>query len=72
MKCPSCGALSSRVIDSRPSCNDTEVMRRRACIKCKHRWTTIEMSLADPAVTFAAPFAQLKAELIALIGRWKL
>jgi transcriptional repressor NrdR len=40
MKCPSCGELESKVIDSR-SLGD-EIRRRRECIKCRERFTTYE------------------------------
>ena len=40
MKCPSCGDLESKVIDSR-SLGD-EIRRRRECIKCRERFTTYE------------------------------
>ena len=34
MKCPFCGNIDSKVIDSRPSDNNT-IKRRRECEKCK-------------------------------------
>ncbi len=41
MKCPNCGCADLRVIDSRPSDNNT-IKRRRECDKCKARYTTFE------------------------------
>lgn len=41
MKCPFCGELNSRVIDSRPTDND-EIRRRRECESCHKRFTTYE------------------------------
>lgn len=41
MKCPSCGHLDSKVVDSRPTAN-SGIRRRRECLKCKTRFTTYE------------------------------
>jgi len=42
MRCPKCGNLEDKVIDSR-SVRDGEVIRRRrACLECSHRFTTYE------------------------------
>lgn len=42
MKCPFCGHIEDKVIDSRSSNEDRSVRRRRECIKCKKRFTTYE------------------------------
>jgi len=42
MKCPFCGALDNKVIDSRISTDDTETRRRRECLACNRRFTTYE------------------------------
>ena len=42
MKCPYCGQLDSRVIDSRSSKDNTITRRRRACSSCQRRFTTYE------------------------------
>lgn len=42
MKCPYCGYKEDRVIDSRSSCDDTIIRRRRECLKCGKRFTTYE------------------------------
>ncbi len=42
MRCPFCGSLDSRVIDSRSSKSQTAIRRRRECSRCKHRFTTYE------------------------------
>jgi len=41
MKCPSCGHPDSKVIDSRPTDNDS-IRRRRECQACQRRFTTYE------------------------------
>jgi transcriptional repressor NrdR len=42
VKCPFCGFIEDKVIDSRSSNEDRSVRRRRECIKCKRRFTTYE------------------------------
>ena len=42
MKCPYCGQLDSRVIDSRISKDNTITRRRRACSSCQRHFTTYE------------------------------
>ena len=42
MKCPNCGYMDSKVIDSRPVEERNSIRRRRECLSCKHRFTTYE------------------------------
>jgi transcriptional repressor NrdR len=42
MRCPFCGHLDSKVIDSRESKKGLSVRRRRECLSCKRRFTTYE------------------------------
>lgn len=42
MKCPFCDYSDSRVLESRPTEDDTAVRRRRECPKCAQRFTTYE------------------------------
>ncbi|MCX5861337.1 MAG: transcriptional regulator NrdR [Desulfomonile sp.] len=42
MKCPACGAIDDRVIDSRLGKDNTVIRRRRQCLNCKKRFTTYE------------------------------
>ena len=42
MRCPSCGYLESKVVDSRPSDDGAAIRRRRECLACQHRFTTYE------------------------------
>ncbi len=50
MKCPFCGEDNTRVIDSRPSDENTSIRRRRQCDDCKRRFTTYEKVEAIPLV----------------------
>ncbi len=42
MKCPFCSCIESKVIDSRPTEENTNIRRRRECIVCGKRFTTYE------------------------------
>ena len=48
MKCPSCGALDCRVLDSRPVEDGASIRRRRECEACGKRFTTYEMIETAP------------------------
>lgn len=42
MKCPVCGFADTKVIDSRPTENDSSIRRRRECLNCHKRFTSFE------------------------------
>jgi len=42
VKCPFCGSLDNKVIDSRLSKEQTTIRRRRDCHSCSRRFTTYE------------------------------
>ena len=48
MKCPFCGSLDSKVIDSRLSEDGTSIRRRRECTGCSKRYTTYEKIESTP------------------------
>ncbi len=50
MRCPVCGCVESKVIDSRPSENDNAIRRRRQCEACGYRFTTYERREEQPLV----------------------
>ena len=51
MRCPFCGDSSTSVIDSRLSTDTNSIRRRRECVKCNKRFSTLETSeLAFPRV----------------------
>ena len=51
MKCPTCGELESKVIDSRLSRDGAAIRRRRECLACGRRFTTYErIELQMPVV----------------------
>lgn len=42
MKCPYCGYVMSKVLNSRPTEDNKSIRRRRQCEKCERRFTTYE------------------------------
>lgn len=44
MKCPFCGHLKDRVVDSRESRGGESIRRRRQCLNCSRRFTSYERS----------------------------
>ena len=42
MKCPFCGHMEDKVIDSRPAEDGSAIRRRRECLSCSSRFTTYE------------------------------
>ena len=42
MKCPKCRKTKSKVIDSRPAKDKFSIWRRRECLACSTRFTTLE------------------------------
>jgi len=42
MKCPFCGYVESKVMDSRVSRDGSAIRRRRECLACSRRFTTYE------------------------------
>ena len=41
MKCPMCGSDNTVTVDSRS--NSDNIIRRKKCLTCNHRWSTIEI-----------------------------
>jgi transcriptional repressor NrdR len=42
MKCPYCNHNETKVLDSRPTEDNTSIRRRRECLSCQKRFTTYE------------------------------
>jgi len=42
MKCPFCGFIEDKVVDSRESREGDAIRRRRECLKCERRFTSYE------------------------------
>lgn len=50
MRCPYCGYLESKVIDSRPAEEGATIRRRRECLSCGKRFTTYEIMERLPLI----------------------
>ena len=50
MRCPFCGDLESKVVDSRRSEEGDSIRRRRECIACQRRFTTYETVESLPII----------------------
>ena len=48
MKCPYCGNVEDKVVDSRLSAEGNSIRRRRECLKCERRFTTYERIEESP------------------------
>lgn len=53
MICPRCRSKAVRVPITNNMLND-QVMRRRACADCGHKWFTVEVAVPDYAVGWSA------------------
>jgi transcriptional repressor NrdR len=42
MKCPFCGAIDDKVLESRQNSSGTTIRRRRECLACSYRFTSYE------------------------------
>ncbi|MDR3307525.1 MAG: transcriptional regulator NrdR [Coriobacteriales bacterium] len=65
MRCVSCGALDSKVIDSRPTEDGLSIRRRRECLECGKRFTTYEVHKESPLIVLKSdkssePFERTK------------
>lgn len=50
MRCPACGHMESKVVDSRPAEDGSCIRRRRECLNCSNRFTTYERAGDNPLV----------------------
>ena len=65
MRCPACGGLDDKVIDSRTADDGAAIRRRRECLACNRRFTTYERLEEAPLVVVKrsgqrAPFERSK------------
>ncbi len=47
MRCPKCGHLDDKVLDSRAVRENAAIRRRRQCLSCEYRFTTYEEIVKD-------------------------
>ena len=48
MRCPNCGADDDKVVDSRPADSGSAIRRRRECLTCTERFSTMERPILPP------------------------
>ncbi|GHV83718.1 transcriptional repressor NrdR [Spirochaetia bacterium] len=68
MRCPHCGSIDDKVIDSRILANGGSVRRRRECISCGYRFTSYEHIEEKPLMVIKRdgrrePFDRRKIEV---------
>ena len=68
MKCPFCGFLESKVIDSRPAEEGTTIRRRRECLACQKRFTTYETNEHLPLVVVKRDGSRQQFDRVKLIN----
>jgi transcriptional repressor NrdR len=47
MNCPKCGHENSKVLDTRTGRENRSIRRRRQCLNCGHRFTTLEETVRE-------------------------
>jgi len=47
MNCPKCGHEDSKVLDTRTGRENRSIRRRRQCLACGHRFTTLEETVRE-------------------------
>ena len=52
MRCPKCASTLDKVVDSRISKDGATIRRRRECMECGHRYSTIEEILRENLYVF--------------------
>lgn len=68
MKCPFCGFVESKVIDSRPAEEGATIRRRRECLACQKRFTTYEIIERLPLVVVKRDGSRQSFDKVKLIN----
>ena len=68
MKCPFCGFVDSKVIDSRPAEEGATIRRRRECLACQKRFTTYEVIERLPLVVVKRDGSRQSFDKVKLIN----
>lgn len=50
MRCRKCSSTETKVLETRTAKDSASIRRRRECIECNHRFTTIEEILREDAI----------------------
>ena len=57
MKCPFCGYLEDKVVDSRESREGDAIRRRRECLRCERRFMSLSPFSSGPGMEIMKPIA---------------
>ena len=68
MKCPFCGFIDSKVIDSRPAEEGATIRRRRECLACQKRFTPYEVMERLPLVVVKRDGSRQSFDKVKLIN----
>ena len=68
MKCPYCGYLEDKVVDSRPADEGARIRRRRECLSCGKRFTTYEIVERLPLLVIKRDGSRQAFDRMKLIG----
>lgn len=71
MRCPKCGGLEDKVIDSREAKDASSIRRRRECLTCAHRFTTYEQIEHDDLVVIKRNHARQQWDRAKLVESMK-
>ena len=72
MRCPKCTSNDTKVVDSRSSGSGSSIRRRRECIDCSHRFSTLEQILREDLLVIKRNGTQElfnKTKLLAGLGK---
>ena len=72
MKCPYCGVIEDKVVDSRSSKEGTAIRRRRECLGCERRFTTYEYIEDTPLTVIKSDGRRETFDKNKLIGKIRL
>ena len=68
MRCPGCGSVDDKVVDSRQSDDGTTIRRRRQCLTCARRFTTFERLEEVPLVVVKRSGDRVPFDLAKVVG----
>lgn len=71
MRCPKCGGIEDKVIDSREAKEGASIRRRRECETCGHRFTTYEQVEHDELLVIKRNLARQPWDRDKLIASMK-
>lgn len=68
MRCPKCSFQDTKVLDTRAGKNGASIRRRRECLACSHRFSTIEETLREDLVVIKRDGSREEFDSAKLLG----